>query len=99
LSDEFYQKAHELELISENFDEKRLEFILFHQSRGTESFNWDAEFLRWLLIGKKYTPKEKNNELRKLYTSKNYKSATSVDRVLQAHTELFQDPHGRIIDG
>lgn len=89
-------KAHQLP----DFDDEktRLEFIAFHKSRGTQSCDWEEEFIRWLLIREKHYSKEKPDAKPKPPKTRP-RFFSALDEVLEANREHFGNYHGRIIDG
>lgn len=100
-SKKFFEDAKSEHLLDGDEEQSRLDFIAFHQSRGTLSCNWDAEYLRWLLMRKKYQQEEKNKiEPRKNHLSQRRSGFISaVDRVRQARLERLKNSYGRLIDG
>lgn len=100
ISEKLRQKAQEQNLQGVDDEKTRLDFINFHQSRGTQSCNWEAEYLRWLRIREQYQLQEKHHATRKNNASQRRSGFMSaVDIVMQANAERFKKPHGRVIDG
>ncbi len=97
-SEKFREKMIKKNFLDVDDEDTRTEFILFHQSRGTLSCDWEAEFHRWLCIRKKYHSQEKNHESGKnSHTRSGF--VTAVDIVMQANAERFKKPYRRVIDG
>lgn len=98
-SKKFFEEAQAENLLDLDEEHTRRDFIAFHQSRGTLSCNWDAEYLRWLLKRKKYQQEENENVRKKSSSQGRSSFVSAVDIVRQAHAERLKKPHGRIIDG
>ena len=63
-----------------------LRFISYHQSKGTASCNWDAEYMSWLLKGKAYNLKEKKYANSSTGNNRSSKQS-AVDRVFRANQD------------
>ena len=94
------EQAQKLDCADQHCSESVVRFILHHQSKGTTSFHWDAEYLRWLLNGKKYADKqEKHHERNSNHWSSrptHKRGRSAIERVMDAHSEFFKRS-GRII--
>jgi hypothetical protein len=76
--------------------EERTRFIAYHQSKGTKSCDWGAEYLLWLLNTKRYQERGRQHATRKNANSSNQQLSPS-ERVKLANKELFSEEL-RIID-
>lgn len=68
-------------------------FISFHQAKGNRRYNWDAEFLSWLLRAKQY--KQEKQHVSQTNSAKrqpgNHKNLSAVDRVFNANQKLINE--------
>ena len=73
-----------------------MRFISYQQSKGTQSYDWDAEYLRWLLTSKRYHKQEKH------YANKRTGRSTTAtlsafERTMQANREIIEQENIRFI--
>lgn len=64
-------------------------FITYHQSKGTRSCDWQAEYFHWLLKAKHYFAKGSTNAGDKTKPSPR-RHESAVDKVLRAHQKWFR---------
>ncbi len=88
-SNAIIQKALAQDCQLANSQEEILRFVLYHQSKGTISRDWDAEYLRWLLNGKRYQQKETSHANRNSHKSK-HAPQSAIERVEQANLKIIR---------
>src|SRR3990167_3654153 len=82
------EKAQQQNCPTVNCQDELTKFICYHQAKGTLSCDWDAEFLRWLLMGKHYHQEKKHER----HQNRNKKQRTSaVGRVVAAHGKFINE--------
>jgi len=69
-------------------------FICYHRSKGTLSFDWDAEFLHWLLRDKAY----QESRPRKAQNYSNARRLSVAERIEQANFDILYPGKRRVID-
>lgn len=89
-SEGLIEKALAMGCETVNCTEELMRFILYHQSKGTMSCDWDAEYLRWLLNGKRYQQKETAHANRNSHKPA-HTSTSLISRVEAANLKVIRN--------